>query len=66
MANSGGLVGMARVVVEDLFSEEMLGAWIIHGAPLREPGHAARVDQARALLNAGRLRSSPPAARALP
>lgn len=64
MANSGGLIGMARVVVDDLFSEELLSAWIMHGAPLREPRHAARVDQARALLNAGRLRSSPPAARA--
>lgn len=66
MANSGGLVGMARVVVDDLFSEETLGLWVIHGTPLRDPRHGARVDQARALLNSGRLRSGPPVARALP
>ena len=65
MANSGGLVGMARIVVDDLFSEETLGQWVMHGTPLREPGHAARVDQVRA-LNSGKLRSGPPGARALP
>jgi predicted NBD/HSP70 family sugar kinase len=65
LGGSGGLSGIAQVVVEELFAPKVLREWVALGSPLKSARMTAALETASSRLSPEAERPAPPARTAL-